>query len=44
MAMDTTLRYPAGLGGLLPAGLPGFEALGGRLRRSRRPSSPTDRP
>jgi branched-chain amino acid transport system permease protein len=40
MAMDTTLRYPAGLGGLLPGDLAGFKTLGGRLRRSRPPSEP----
>ena len=33
MAIDTTIRYPAGLGGLLPQELPGLRALGARLRR-----------
>ena len=40
MAMDTTLRYPSGLGGLLPGNLSGFKNIGGRLRRSRPPSEP----
>jgi branched-chain amino acid transport system permease protein len=42
MAMDTTLRYPAGLGGLLPQKLPGVSALGRRLRRSQAPPSGQD--
>jgi branched-chain amino acid transport system permease protein len=40
MAMDTTLRYPAGLGGLLPKEVPGVSALGRRLRGSHPPSGP----
>lgn len=35
MAMDTTIRYPAGLGGLLPSTLPGLPRLAGRLGRAR---------
>jgi branched-chain amino acid transport system permease protein len=33
MAIDTTIRYPAGFGGLLPKEIPGLRALGKRLRR-----------
>ncbi len=38
MAIDTTIRYPAGLGGLLPQELPGMKALGARLRRRKAPA------
>lgn len=40
MAMDTTIRYPAGFGGLLPREIPGLRALARRLRGSRPPSGP----
>jgi branched-chain amino acid transport system permease protein len=35
MAMDTTIRYPAGLGGLLPREIPGMRRLTRRLRAAR---------
>jgi branched-chain amino acid transport system permease protein len=35
MAMDTTLRYPAGLGGMLPSKLPGLDRVGRRYRGRR---------
>jgi hypothetical protein len=35
MAMDTTLRYPAGLGGMLPSRLPGLDALTRAFHRDR---------
>jgi branched-chain amino acid transport system permease protein len=40
MAMDTTLRYPAGLGGMLPSKLPGIDALARRLRGRHVPTAP----
>jgi branched-chain amino acid transport system permease protein len=39
MAMDTTLRYPAGLGGMLPATIPGLDRALRRLRLGR-PAGP----
>ena len=39
MAIDTTIRYPAGFGGLLPSELPGVSSVARRLRRSGRTSS-----
>jgi ABC-type branched-subunit amino acid transport system permease subunit len=42
MAMDTTLRYPAGLGGLLPKEIPGLRRLVRRVSGTRPSRAPTD--
>ncbi|MBM3676907.1 MAG: hypothetical protein FJW96_03345 [Actinobacteria bacterium] len=43
MAMDTTLRYPAGLGGMLPSKLPGIDRVV-RLFRGRPPAPAAEAP
>ena len=44
MAIDTTIRYPAGFGGMLPQQIPGMRALMARLRGRRQRGAPGEPP
>lgn len=42
MAIDTSIRYPAGFGGMLPQSIPGMNALASRTWARRRRNGPPD--